>query len=157
MVFCIDSEKNKELSKILSAILGVLKDDDEVEALLMNSYLIHIPYRDLFEPSPLIDGINIQLVIVVNDHEKIVPEELQALKVTCLEKLNYNILFTFVGTGALREDNKSVKMLLNDGDVLFDKKGRVTSIKNRIFIEKRENVIEYEPKLNITGGNHVRN
>lgn len=149
MVFCIESEKNKELSRIISEISKILKDDDGVEALIMNSYLVHIPFSEMFEPSPLIDGINIKLIIVVNDERRYVEEYLDSLRATCLEKLNYNILFSLLGVGALRKDSRAVKMLFNDGEILFDKTGKATTIKNLAFMEKSPNVIEYEPKLDI--------
>lgn len=151
MVFCIDRDKNKELSKILSDILKILIDDDGVESLVMNSYLVHIPYYQMFEPSSLIDGINIKLLIFVNDAYRDKEEILESLKITCLEKLHYNILFSVIGVGALSEDNKSIKMLLNDGEILFDKTKQATRIKNLTFMEQSPNVIEYEPKLQIRG------
>lgn len=149
MVFCIESEKNKELSRIISEISKLLIEDKDVEALIMNSYLIHIPYSELFMPSPLIDGINIKMFIVAKDDMKDYAEVLDHLRATCLERLNYNILFSVIYTGALRRDNDAIRMMLNDGEILFDKDGKSTSIKNMTFKEKSLNVIEYEPKLNI--------
>ena len=115
----------------------------------MNSYLVHIPFSEMFEPSPLIDGINIKLIIVVNDERRYVEEYLDSLRATCLEKLNYNILFSVLGSGALRKDSRAIKMLFNDGEILFDKTGKATTIKNLAFMDKSPNVIEYEPKLDI--------
>lgn len=149
MIFCIDPEKNKELSDILSEILTILKDDDGVESLVMNSYLVHIPYSQMFVPSPLIDGINIKLIIIVNDGRRDVEEVLRSLRITCLEKLNYNILFSVIGNGALSKDNDSIKWLLNDGEILFDKTGKSSYIKSIAFMPKSDNVIEYQPALNI--------
>lgn len=41
MIFCIDSEKHKRLSEIISAILKEIKRDEGIDAIVMNSYLIH--------------------------------------------------------------------------------------------------------------------
>lgn len=151
MVFCIDPDKGEKLADIISTVLATLKDDEGVEALIMNSHIIHIPVASLFEPSPVIDGLNIQLTIVVNDDRMYVDETLRAIKSACLEELNYNILYAIIGKNILKAKSDSLKTLLNDGEVLFDKTGEATQIKACVFKNKSEESVTYQPALNIRG------
>ena len=61
MIFCIDSEKHKRLSEIISSILKEIKRDEGIDAIIMNSYLIHESIYKVFPPSVLKDGINIKI------------------------------------------------------------------------------------------------
>lgn len=149
MVFCIDKEKCEKLSDYLSQIIKILKEQDEVDAIFMNSYLIHIPVNSPFTEPDIIDGINIRLTIICN--VKIdETTEIKELKEKVLDELNYNVLVSYISKETLMMKSDLLKFCLNDADIIFDKTGDVTMIKNAIFLfEKCEDAITYEPSLNI--------
>ena len=45
----------------LSQIIKILKEQKEIDSVIMNSYFIHIPINSLFDHSGIIDGININI------------------------------------------------------------------------------------------------
>lgn len=151
MVFKIDKKKHKKLSEILSNMLSILKNDERVEAIIMNSYLIHVSPMDLvFEPN-LFDGINIRLTIVSGDDLSDIEDILNALKDTCLKELNYNIEFSTIRSATIKSGGPNVKVLLNDGDILYDASGDATLAKILTYMEESYNKITYEPTLHIRG------
>ncbi len=151
MVFCIDNEKHKRLSEILSNMLSIIKNDARVEALIMNSYLIHINPFDLFYEPSLFDGINIKLTIVANDDLSDIEDVLDALRVSCLKELNYNIMISTIRSGIIKSSGPNIKILLNDGEILYDANGETTLAKNLIYMDESSNKIDYEPSLHIRG------
>ena len=93
MIFCIEYEKHKRLSEIISSILKEIKRDEGIDAIIMNSYLIHESIYKVFPPSVLKDGINIKITFVVNDERENIPEIMRTFKSMCEEELHYNLIF----------------------------------------------------------------
>ena len=153
MIFCIDSEKHKRLSEIISSILKEIKRDEGIDAIIMNSYLIHESIYKVFPPSVLKDGINIKITFVVNDERENIPEIMRTFKSMCEEELHYNLIFSIIGSSALKATglHLGVETLLAGGEILFDKTNETTKSKLFVYKKPNEEVITYEPKLNIRG------
>lgn len=150
MVFCIDREKWEKLSDYLSQIIKILKEQDEVEAVFMNSYFIHIPVNSFFDYPGIIDGININLTVVSNTQNEEYFESFRELKSKIFDELNYNVTLSSISKTTLMTKSDRFKYTLNDAEVIFDKTGDTTRSKSMIFlIDKSENSITYEPSLNI--------
>lgn len=151
MVFCIGEEKREKLSDIISSVLHILKEDEGIEAAVMNSYIINLHPSPLFQGTGLVDGLNIKITIVVNDDRMYVSETLKAIKSKVLEELNYGLAYTIIGKNVLMSKTEGLKSLLNDGEILFDKTGETTLIKSSVFKDKTQDAVTYQPALNIRG------
>lgn len=150
MVFCIDQNKNEKLSEYLSQIIKELKTKEEVDSVIMNSYLIHVPVNSFFDIPGIIDGVNIKLTMICNAEIKETEESVKELKNKILEELNYNVVISTMPADALKLRTNRLNYYINDADIIFDKTGDVTLYKNLIFFEsKSEESIEYQPHLNI--------
>lgn len=150
MVFCIDKEKCEKLSDYLSQLIKLLKEKDEIDAVFMNSYFIHIPVNSFFDQPGIVDGINIKLTMVCNTDLNVTNEQVKELKSKILEELNYGISISGISKDVFIMQSDRLKHYLNDADVIFDKTGDVTRSKNMIFmLEKSEDAITYQPRLNI--------
>ncbi len=150
MVFCIDQDKCDKLSDYLSQIVKIIKECKEVDALIMNSYLIHIPVNSIFDCGLLKDGINIKLTLICNSEKKTIEENVKSLKSKIIDELNYNVIISTMPSKFLNMRTGALRHYLNDAEILFDHTKEVTTAKNLIFLEsKSEDVIEYQPSLNI--------
>lgn len=150
MVFCISQHNCEKLSEYLSQIIKILKEQKEIDSVIMNSYFIHIPINSLFDHSGIIDGINIKLTIICNSDLEEINESIKGLKSRILEELNYSVVLSAIPKDVLVMRTDSLKRHINDADVIFDKTGDVTLFKNMIcFLEKSEDAIEYQPNLSI--------
>lgn len=156
ITFCIDKEKGKVLSDLLEQISLKLYSNDSVDALFINSYMIHKPaYLEDFDNYSEKDGINILITVVKKENEQIDLSELDILKKKCLDETSINLIFNVSNNGFWKNDDSYIQKhskadyLLSDSEILFDKTLELTGKKARLFLlqDHFNNSVEFEPPL----------
>lgn len=150
MIFCIDEDKHKKLSSLLSEALEELKKQSSLVAIAMNSYIVYKPLYDIFNEE-LQDGLNIRITIFTTE-ELVLSEKIKELQEKCREELNYNLEFKVLSETLLKDKPSALVGYLNDADILYDEFGYITYIQNSLLIsEKSIEAVTYEPSLNLRG------
>lgn len=149
MIFCIGHEKSLKLSKYICDILDILADDPGIDAVLMQSHIIHKPLYDPFNSSEFIDGLNIIITYVESGRTSFDINLLRLLKAECLKELNYNIIIVRRMRASIPENFNSQKINFNDVDILCDKTGEMFFYKSFSLGSDIPTAVTYEPHLEI--------